>query len=70
MSEWSEADKDRRDEMVRERFAAVADEFIALIDKGKSGHVLIHFQHGLPGKAEWRMKGEIPRRGLTPTGDW
>lgn len=54
----SESDRARR---VREALAGVAEE---LIDLGwtKSGHVLVHFQNGIPMKVEWRTIAEPIKR--------
>lgn len=50
----TESERTRR---IHEAFQEVADE---MIDMGqlKSGHVLVHFQNGMPMKVEWRTLAE------------
>ena len=62
MTAWDRSERARWEQMVRERFEDVIEEYLALVDTEKSGHVLVHFQHGLPGKTDWRIAGSIRRR--------
>lgn len=43
-----------RERAIREALEGVAEELLAL-DPKKSGHLLIHFQNGIPLKVEWRL---------------
>lgn len=47
-----------REALIRAKMAAVAEELIEL-GVARSGHCLVHFQHGMPGKVEWRLTGRI-----------
>lgn len=53
---------DRRATVVHEAFEAVADEFMDLVDPGKSGAVTIHFQNGVPLTHSWEFKGRTIQR--------
>ena len=50
-----------REKVVRESMAGVAEEMVKL-GRQKSGHVLVHFQTGVPMKVEWRTVAEPIRR--------
>jgi hypothetical protein len=51
----------RRAEMIRDALEIVGDELIEL-GPNKSGSVTIHFQNGLPRKAEWKTNAELIAR--------
>lgn len=58
-----------RAQRIREAMAGVAEEMIAL-GPLRSGHVLVHFQNGVPQKVEWRLVARpIQQPGLTGTDD-
>ncbi|HUG36665.1 MAG TPA: hypothetical protein VML54_06925 [Candidatus Limnocylindrales bacterium] len=50
-----------REKIVKDALAGVAEEMIKL-GRLKSGHVLVHFQNGVPMKVEWRTVAEPIRR--------
>lgn len=52
----------QRDRVVRDAFAAVAEEFIRLVEVDKSGAVTIHFQNGVPLTTSWEFKGRTIQR--------
>lgn len=63
---------DRRKQLIREALDGVAEEMAAL-SVAKSGHVMVHFQNGIPMKVEWKLTAEPVRRTavgqLSPTHD-
>lgn len=54
-----------RERVVRDAFITVSEEFMDIVDTGKSGAVTIHFQNGVPMTHSWEFKGRtITRRAI------